>query len=224
MYVIQFLLIVLTYTYASNDKKFLECILITFCYLFLPLIFVFSDEVNPILIAAYITYISLMFLKYDRYAVCKNLMLTYILIQYCQNDQKIILDMYILPNLIFKSLMSLVLNDIFFYTFHRLLHTRYLYPRIHKQHHRKLPVGWRAFYASDIEHIFSNLLPIYLSSYCFMNMRFIERTIFWMFATYNSVSVHEDKFSLHFVHHKNMKSNFGNFPYIMDYIFGTFNK
>lgn len=55
---------------------------------------------------------------------------------------------------------SLLMNEIFFYFAHGLLHTPMLYKRIHKQHHEfKAPIGLAAEYAHPIEFVLSNIAP-----------------------------------------------------------------
>jgi len=52
------------------------------------------------------------------------------------------------------------INDIGFYFSHRLVHSKFLYAKIHKQHHTyNGSIGITAEYASPIEQILSNQLP-----------------------------------------------------------------
>ena len=78
-----------------------------------------------------------------------------------------------------------VLFDTWFYWAHRLFHTKFLYKRIHKQHHKFMtPIGIAAVYAHPIEDLFVNLGstfigPVVLPSHfvvwlLYMGMRFNE--------------------------------------------------
>lgn len=54
----------------------------------------------------------------------------------------------------------ILVEELGFYYSHRLLHNKYLYKYIHKQHHEwTAPISVTAIYCHPIEHIFSNLLP-----------------------------------------------------------------
>jgi len=50
--------------------------------------------------------------------------------------------------------------EVFFYTFHRILHTPRFYKQIHKKHHEfKAPVSLASAYATHIEHVVGDFLP-----------------------------------------------------------------
>ena len=54
-------------------------------------------------------------------------------------------------------------NEFWFYYSHRLIHYPPLYKRIHKIHHEwTSPVAAMAIYCHPLEHVFSNLLSVYL--------------------------------------------------------------
>jgi len=77
----------------------------------------------------------------------------------------------------------LLIEEIMFYYSHRLLHTKYLYGAIHKKHHEwTSPIGIVCFYSHPIEHIFGNLLPMFVGPIVF-------RTHFMLAAIWSSVAI-----------------------------------
>lgn len=60
----------------------------------------------------------------------------------------------------------MLVEDFAFYWSHRMLHTPYLYKKVHKVHHEfNNTVSIAATYAHPVEYFFGNLLP---TSYGFM--------------------------------------------------------
>lgn len=62
--------------------------------------------------------------------------------------------------LMFDLVALIIIEEIVFYYSHRLLHAKFIYKYIHKQHHEwQSPISITAEYANPIEHFLSNLLP-----------------------------------------------------------------
>lgn len=62
---------------------------------------------------------------------------------------------------LFEILVFSLVEEVFFYYSHRLLHHRRLYSKIHKVHHEwTAPVGVVSMYCHPIEHILSNIIPV----------------------------------------------------------------
>ncbi len=122
-----------------------------------------------------------------------------------------------------QTIIGIILcEDILFYTIHRLLHTRYLY-RFHRKHHEFIrPFALTAIYSSPVEHVFSNLLPIFCSS-LIMSLNWWHLQIFMIIATINTLFAHSGyKISqFHYKHHIYFSFNYGVLG-MMDKIFGTY--
>jgi len=65
--------------------------------------------------------------------------------------QRVVLDLFV----------CILVDEIGFYYSHRLVHYKFLYKWIHKQHHEwTAPISITATYCHPIEHLLSNLLPV----------------------------------------------------------------
>ena len=110
-----------------------------------------------------------------------------------------------------------------FYYAHRVLHTRWLFKRVHKKHHEYTePNAIEAFYAHPLEHViimFCELFPAYL---CRLPMWV---TVLWSLAVIaNALAVHSGWWEFgrsHDLHHKYFTVNFGGWEWL-DRLHGTF--
>ena len=133
-------------------------------------------------------------------------------------------------------LIAFVVNDVGFYWTHRLLHTKLLYKRVHKQHHTYIgTIGFAAEYAHWFEVALSNQLPTIAGTIG----RGVHMAIFWgwlaarLEETYEGHSgysfagtiphklglTNADAAAWHDFHHTGNRGNFG--AAYLDYLFGT---
>ena len=127
----------------------------------------------------------------------------------------------------FHFFVYFVVEEILFYYSHRLLHHPSIYGLIHKKHHEwKTPICISAVYCHPIEHMISNLLPIFVGPFI-MSSHILLLWIWIFVATLNTVNSHSGYhlpllFSneSHDYHHLKFNQCFGIFG-VLDYIHGT---
>lgn len=63
---------------------------------------------------------------------------------------------------VFELSICILVEEVAFYYSHRLLHHPRIYKFIHKRHHEwTSPIAITAVYCHPVEHVFSNLLPVF---------------------------------------------------------------
>ena len=118
-------------------------------------------------------------------------------------------------------LSQIVVGEVWFYTIHYIIHSKYLY-KYHKTHHENNEViGIFALYAHPLDAIITNFGSIFLLHY------FIRFSVFHIYligtvATVNTiVSSHTGRTcGFHQNHHRMFRCNYG-MNYFMDRLFGT---
>lgn len=141
---------------------------------------------------------------------------------------------------IFQVLGCVIVDDFVFYISHRLLHTKYLYQLIHKQHHEyKHTISLSSEYAHPIEYLIGNLLPSSVFPFILnYNMHFTTYITWLVTITFESSDGHSGydfswsphrilPFNIgaeyHYFHHLQFTGNYSSEFYHWDYLFETLN-
>lgn len=122
---------------------------------------------------------------------------------------------------LFQWCFMFLWTDFLFYHIHILFHNSSFY-KVHSLHHIwKYPVPWEALYSSYIENIFLNFLPVF-SAPLIIKLNIYYLSIWFSLATFSSLYSHSfDSSSLHLIHHKYGKYNYG-ITTLFDKIYGTY--
>jgi sterol desaturase/sphingolipid hydroxylase (fatty acid hydroxylase superfamily) len=125
---------------------------------------------------------------------------------------------------VLHGILGIGLVEIFFYFSHRLLHTKLLYARIHKVHHRyRAPTAMAAIYAHPLEAFFANALAVMGPSFLIgfhLSSWMVGVAIGW-FETCQAHSGYPIvNRGFHDFHHSSFNSNFGAIG-LLDRLFGT---
>jgi sterol desaturase/sphingolipid hydroxylase (fatty acid hydroxylase superfamily) len=146
-----------------------------------------------------------------------------------------------LPNswtLMWTIAFCMVCEDFTFHLAHKMLHSRFLYPYIHKVHHtHKTTIGIAAEYAHPIEFIFGNMIPASLGALILGKNMHLMSFVFWgavrlgetldghcgyefSWSPYRLIPFSTSA-SYHDFHHSHNVGNYSSFFSIWDTFYGT---
>jgi sterol desaturase/sphingolipid hydroxylase (fatty acid hydroxylase superfamily) len=129
--------------------------------------------------------------------------------------------------------LFIIVEEIGFYTTHRILHLPFFYKHFHKIHHEwKYPIALSCIYAHPFEFIFSNLSPTIFTMFLLSYLNIvISIYVYWLWMIIgfmNTIWVHsgysrktDKQYLPHFYHHISFGNNYG-ISIFMDKLFGTY--
>lgn len=128
--------------------------------------------------------------------------------------------------LIIKLIICVFSEDVLFYYFHRLFHTKWLYGLVHKQHHEyNVPIAISAQYVHPIEQItlliqlFTGPLIVKLNPVitCYLLLFYVTMNV----LTHSGYKIPFIDTNYHDSHHKHFNINYGSM-YFLDMLHGTY--
>jgi sterol desaturase/sphingolipid hydroxylase (fatty acid hydroxylase superfamily) len=135
----------------------------------------------------------------------------------------------VLPSLFMilrNSIISVIIQDILFFSFHYTFHNPMFYGKIHKMHHEWIaPIACSGNYNHPLEHALVNMLPAVVGP--MLTGMHITTFILWTFLEAVTVTVTHSDYNWWFLcaqkhddHHKHFNCNYG-VLYFSDYMFRT---
>ncbi|XP_076468131.1 fatty acid hydroxylase domain-containing protein 2-like isoform X2 [Babylonia areolata] len=133
-------------------------------------------------------------------------------------------------NCLMELVVCLLVEEVFLYYFHRLLHHPRLYKHLHKKHHEwTAPISVISIYAHPVDHVVVNLLPVALGPLSLGSH--LAVTWLWLAAVLVATTVVHSGYHLPFLpspqfhdyHHLKFNQNYGVLG-VLDRLHGTDNQ
>lgn len=128
-------------------------------------------------------------------------------------------------SIVWAWIWTFMLEDILFYTFHRLLHSRPFY-RFHKLHHSwTAPIPFEAMYAHPLDHLLVNVVPVFTAP-MISGLPWSHMTLWGVMAAISGAVSHSGIkvfAQTHDLHHEKQRVNYGVLG-LCDRVFGTYQK